>query len=243
MKTLEDTPSADSFPELSSPDDSSSLLRRRHLLHTIQGILKEHVHLEIEHVDASDDHVLSYARDLLTLGLLYLEFSDAIREGDGERILRCWRFFLLVFKATGRTNYSKEAFVLLAQYHFIFSDRMRMQLLWSRTVNVHGCPGKNITCDLHMEHLNRECKSSISGLGANITDSTITRVGKALRSSTVVLEAFDQETSVKPQSGHHATRSSEKDMDRKSMMSTFSPVILAGVIGYFQIIIVMCCRE
>ena len=40
--------------------------------------------------------------------------------------------------ATGRTNYSIEAVTLLAQYHFLFTERMHMQLLWSRTVNVHG---------------------------------------------------------------------------------------------------------
>ena len=31
-----------------------------------------------------------------------MEFVDAVREGDGKRILRCWRYFLLLFKATGR---------------------------------------------------------------------------------------------------------------------------------------------
>ena len=47
------------------------------------------------------DHILEYGQDALTLGLLYMEFVDAVREGDGERILRCWRYFLLLFKATG----------------------------------------------------------------------------------------------------------------------------------------------
>ena len=112
------------------------------------------------------DHVCEYARDVLTLGLLYMEFADAIREGDGGRILRCWRYFLVVFKVAGRKNYSIEAFNLLSQHNFIFSERMHMQLLWNRTVNVYGRPGKNVPCDLHMEHLNRECKASISGLGA-----------------------------------------------------------------------------
>ena len=68
-----------------------------------------------------------------------------------------------------------------------------MQLLWNRTVNVHGCPEKNIPCDLHMEHLNRECKGSISGLGANITDGAIQRVGRSLRSHTKILENFDKD--------------------------------------------------
>ena len=130
------------------------------------------------------DHILEYGQDALTLGLLYMEFIDAVREGDGERILRCWRYFLLLFKATGRKNYSIEAFTLLFQYHFLYSERMRMQLIWGRTINVHGRIGRNIACDLHMEHLNQECKCSI---GANITDESMQRVGSSLRSSTRIM--------------------------------------------------------
>ena len=106
-----------------------------------------------------NDNILSYACEVLTLGLLYLEFVDGIREGDGSRILRCWKYFLVYFKSSGRTNYSIEAFVLLAQEKYLFSPRMSMQLKWNRTINVHGLPGRNVSCDLHMEHLNRECKN------------------------------------------------------------------------------------
>ncbi len=53
----------------------------------------------------SDDHVQEYAIQILSLGCLYLEFSDAIREGDGDRILRCWRYLLPIFWNSGRTNY------------------------------------------------------------------------------------------------------------------------------------------
>jgi hypothetical protein len=62
------------------------------------------------------DHVRSYTREVMSLELLFLEFSDAIWEGDGFWILRCWRFFLPFFKATKCTNYSAEAFTMLAQY-------------------------------------------------------------------------------------------------------------------------------
>ena len=36
-----------------------------------------------------DDKVLGYAMELLTLGLLYVEFTDAVKEGDDERVHRC----------------------------------------------------------------------------------------------------------------------------------------------------------
>ena len=58
--------------------------------------------------------------NILSSGLLLMEFIDAIREGDGTRIMRVWKYLLLQFKVERRTNYSVEAFIILAQYHFFF---------------------------------------------------------------------------------------------------------------------------
>ena len=80
--------------------------------------------VDISYVDKENkhthnlDHVYEYACEVMQLGLLF-EFKDAIREGDGHRIIRCWRYFLLIFKHTNRTNYSIEAFHLLAHSAFI----------------------------------------------------------------------------------------------------------------------------
>ena len=46
--------------------------------------------------------------------------------------------------------------------------------------NTHGLPGRNIPCDLHMEYLNRAAKESLRGLGSNITDNAVKRVGKSI---------------------------------------------------------------
>jgi len=56
----------------------------------------------------------------MSLGLFLMEFTDAIREGDGERILRCWKFFMLIFRAANRKNYAIKAFKMLAQHNFFF---------------------------------------------------------------------------------------------------------------------------
>ena len=45
--------------------------------------------------------VLGYAIELLILGLLYTKFTDAIREGDGLCIQRCWRFMFPLFRVQG----------------------------------------------------------------------------------------------------------------------------------------------
>ena len=157
------------------------------------------------------DLIGAYSCNLLSLGLLFMEFNDGIREGDGERIIRCWRYFLPLFKLDKRTNYSVEAFILLAQYEFLFTERQKAQLKWSRTINTHGRTGKNISCDLHMEHLNRELKSSIAAMGSNVTDTAIVRAGKSLQKHLAIQNQFDRENGVPTPSGKHSRKSSDKD--------------------------------
>ena len=60
-------------------------------------------------------------------------------------------------------------------------------------MNTHGRPGKNISSDLHMEHLNREVKNAMSSMGANITDQSIQRVGRAIKVLSETMVKFDQE--------------------------------------------------
>ena len=44
--------------------------------------------------EGSTDHIFEYAKEVISLGLLYMELQDSIREGDGVRVLNCWRFYL-----------------------------------------------------------------------------------------------------------------------------------------------------
>ena len=64
----------------------------------------------------SNDGVMEYAIETLLLGLMLLEFKDAIREGDRNRVLRYWKYFLLFFRATQHKNYCIEAFNFLMHY-------------------------------------------------------------------------------------------------------------------------------
>lgn len=160
------------------------------------------------------DGVYEYACEMLTLGLLWLEFSDSIQEGDGDRILRCWRYMMVLFKATNHKNYAIEAFTLLAQEKFLQSPRVAQQLKWSRTINTHGKPGKNIPCDLHMEHLNREAKNAFMGLGSNITDKAVKRIGRCLGVTVEILDNFDKVNDVPRQSGRHSKRSTKNDVEK-----------------------------
>lgn len=161
---------------------------------------------------SQEDNVQAYAKELMTIGILYAEFADGICEGDGERVTRCWKFLMLIFKAAQRKNYSCEAFALLAQRSFILSPRLSQQLKWSRFINTRGGKGHNIPCDLHMEHLNRVLKDGIKGLGANNTEKAITRLGKCISSFDQILSNFDESLEVHHSADFHTVASLEKDI-------------------------------
>ena len=129
--------------------------------------------------DKCDDGVHLYATELMSLGLLWHGFHDAISEGNGERMLQYWKFLLIIFKTTNHHNYAKKAVNLMMQYYCTFSERKKAELLWGRCVNRRGYTGTNIPCDLFMEHLNRMLKTVIRAMGANVNLISIERAGKA----------------------------------------------------------------
>ena len=52
------------------------------------------------------DGIFNYASAILNDGLLVMELRDAIHEGDGDRIMRAWKFMLGYFRFGRHTNYS-----------------------------------------------------------------------------------------------------------------------------------------
>ena len=155
------------------------------------------------------DNVNEYFCETLSLGLL---FKDAIWEGDGDRVFLLWKYLFLWLKASRRRNYSIEAFTLLSQYHLILPERLAEQLKWSRFINTHGHAGHNISCDLHMEHLNKIIKVAVQGLGANKTEKAIQRVGRGIGTMADTMDTFVAVNNVPSMSRAHSNKSSEKNL-------------------------------
>lgn len=160
---------------------------------------------------AAPDGVFNYASAVLNDGLLLLEFRDAIHEGDGLRIMRCWKFLLLYFRFAGHTKYAQEALNMQLLLNGSASPRVANQLCWGRVVSTRGGKGHNLPIDLHMEHLNRCVKDYIVGLGANVKEETIIQISKSLKGVLSVCNNFDKECHVHPVSLHHTKKSSKKD--------------------------------
>ena len=159
-----------------------------------------------------DDDVSSYAIQLLRIGCLYIEFADAIREGDGQRDIRCWKYFLPIFYNSHSTNYACEAATLLHQHLYVLSPRLSCQLMWGRFINSRGLPGKNIPVDLHMEHLNRIAKNALRNLGPNTSIASISRVGRSIGTLAPLLEKFDRENAVSYSSSKYGKPTAETDI-------------------------------
>ena len=160
----------------------------------------------------SIDSVQLYAKELLSLALLWHVYHDSVK-GNGERVLICWKFLLLVFKASQFHHYSKEAVRLLLNDFYILSPRQRAQSRYSRFINTHSQTSCNIPGNLHMEHIIRCIKTVLRNMGLNITNTTIDQAAKSIGTINHICGVFEQEMSSKPISGQHNHPTFQKDFE------------------------------
>lgn len=157
------------------------------------------------------DGVYSYTRVLCHCFSLALEFMDAWSEGDGDRICRCWKIFMLHFRSGTNTKYALQALHL--QFQLLqLSPSVSHQLKWGRFVNYRGGAGNNIPCDLHNEHVNRGVKEIINHMGANLTEAAVRQAGQSVSMIGDIIQNFDTCTGLPFVSSAHSTRSDEEDV-------------------------------
>ena len=164
-------------------------------------------------VPETQDGVYNYAKVICHYGALALEFVDAWQEGDGERVCRCWKLFILHFYQNGRTKYSWEALRLQLQLH-TFPCNLSQQIKWNRFVNIHGGLGCNIPCNLYNEHINKLFKEVISNMGANLTDVAMQRTARAVTILHHIHANFDNVSGVPMSKRAHSTRPDDDDVLR-----------------------------
>lgn len=157
------------------------------------------------------DDVYNYARLRLSMGLYLRNFDDSIKEGDGLRTLRCWKFALLLYRANNHTKYALAALRLQAFTQAMLSPRLAHTLMWNRTVNNKGGVGKNIPMDLRLEHLNNLLKGLLKHLGPNLTESAASRCSKSIGHIERLLDAVDDDLKLNRPTGHHKVQKSEAD--------------------------------
>lgn len=163
---------------------------------------------------ATNDTVYNYARALCHYGSLVVEFRDAWAEGDGDRVLRCWKLFLPHFQTSGSNKYALEALRLQFQTSVVLAPNLAHQVKWNRFVNARGRSGRNIPCDLFNEHMNRLIKRIIMNMGSNLTEDSLQKAARCVSTLNYINERFDKETNVPYTTSAHSTRPDVRDIKK-----------------------------
>lgn len=161
-----------------------------------------------------EDDVFNYNCALLTDGFLFFNFLDAIKEGDGSRIMRQYKYIMLYCKSDGThsTKYALECLYQFFLVHSILSQRDSERFTWNRSVNNAGKIGTNIPLDEATEHSNNFIKQGIRNLGPNVTEKAVSRLSFSETSTTTVLSNLDESIKRILRSGKHVEGSATRDL-------------------------------
>ena len=151
----------------------------------------------------TEDFKYNYICALMREGLLDIARLDAVKEGDGERIVRHWRYDFVHFHVYNHPNYRLLSFRMIAQIFALLTPRMAARVLHNRTVNVHGGVGNNISLDLFLEFLNKDVKADLKRSGPNLTSKLLERIGRSKQVMDELLHFFDREVELFTGIGRH----------------------------------------
>ena len=159
--------------------------------------------------------MLNYQCSLLNYGLLVLNFFHGVSEGDGARIVCCWKYTLphLRNDKARSQKYALEAMYLLSQINGLLGNNCAEDLIWNRFHKSKTSDGGNIPQDLCVEHYNNLMKNVITYLGPNATNrKAVDRFAKALTVTKNLLDNFDQQCAVHRRSGIHTQACINNDL-------------------------------
>lgn len=125
----------------------------------------------LESKEDTKDGVLVAARGLMGHLFDYVEFREAVRYEDSERIFRMWRILIPVFLGANKTNYAGECVRLFVNLLARWSKFDSYVAIQNSTVNVSGVEGKGKPNDLLQEHINRTIKVPLKESGSNYSES------------------------------------------------------------------------
>jgi L1 cell adhesion molecule like protein len=147
------------------------------------------------------DYLFNYHNAKLLYGLVLMEFNDAVKEGDGERLFELYKLCLLLYKSTGHTKYSYIVLNHLVKLTSLLSPFEAHRLKWNRFFNKHGGSGCNIPMDLRKEQLNKTLKKLWRSLGSNINENSASRVADTLEVMEQITDKIDQDCNYKRKKG------------------------------------------
>ena len=174
---------------------------------------------ETEISNEEHDVVGRYCRAALFTGLLLMSFNKARKAGDGERIMRYYKYLMLLYDITGKNKYRLYNLYTLLQVKVLLPDALAFNIVHNRFVNTIGGPNTNKEMDRTVEHANKSAKKDIKQFNGKVTSDSIKRSATSFQATQRVVTAFDTHSGLKKQS----SKRTEKDVseDTKALAKQF----------------------
>ena len=159
------------------------------------------------------DFVRNYSLCLLKYYLILLDYKDAVKEGNGERLATLHKVLLPYFKSFKQKfhKYSIEMLISVLQNEIFLSNEEAFQCKWASTANWKGGSRENIEIDLLQENLNKGIIESIKMMGVDKTVSDIEWSSRSFGGERQIVENFDQQMNSVPPSSSQSHSSSITD--------------------------------
>jgi hypothetical protein len=162
------------------------------------------------------DYILNYQKALFTINLLLQNLNDSIKEGDGERLINSYKLVLVYFKATSHHKYSYALVKLFSSIRL--EPENAFKLIWSRFINTVGQKGRNISRDLHLEHLNNFLKELMKGLRNNVNECNAKRLSCALHHTKKIISSFESSNNIKSKYNGNGVPSTFEDVKKLALL-------------------------
>ena len=167
------------------------------------------VHLDNE----NQDDVQSYTMQLLQWYIHFIEFEDAIKEGDVVRCNICLKMMIPFFYGYSKlSNYAIECVDYILKTEVLLSDAEAMRIRLGSFINPHGGQGKNKPADMQQENNILVLKDIIKSLGAGATDKAKVRASLAGPVASDIMDHYKNMLRIHTRQGFHARKADDDDV-------------------------------
>lgn len=162
-------------------------------------------------VKKPEDSIFDYGCLHLSLGLLIRDAEDAVKEGDGDRLIRVWKFLTFLFRLNGANKYALAGLRVQASILGLLTPKDAHRFKWNRFAGLQEGPGTRISRDLRLEQHNKIAKGDIRAMGTqNINDKSVEEISKSEGAMEKIILGTRYDLNTDKPKGHHSNKNGNK---------------------------------
>ena len=156
----------------------------------------------------SEDRIFNYGCLHLSLGLLLRDAEDSVKEGDGDRLLRVWKFLTFVYRLEGANKYALAGLRIQASVLGLLTPKDAHRFKRNRFAGLREGPGARIPRDLRLEQHNKVGKGQVRAMGLqNITNQSVEEGTKSEGAMEKIINETREDFGIDKRKGHHSNKS------------------------------------